>query len=49
LAAAAEQSCSEIQWLQNMGSAGFTPDDGRALGLEGMIDNLIHETENAQT
>jgi methylmalonyl-CoA mutase len=37
---------SEIQWLQENGiSRIYSPDDGRAMGLEGMIDNLISETE----
>ena len=37
---------SEIQWLQEHGiSRIYSPDDGRTLGLEGMIDNLISETE----
>ena len=37
---------SEIQWLQEHGiSRIYSPDDGRTLGLEGMIDNLIGETE----
>jgi len=37
---------SEIKWLQEHGiSRIYSPDDGRTLGLEGMIDNLIHETE----
>src|ERR1700680_188010 len=37
---------AEIKWLQENGiSRIYSPDDGRALGLEGMIDDLIHETE----
>ena len=37
---------TEIQWLQEHGiSRIYSPDDGRALGLEGMIDDLIRETE----
>src|SRR5580765_1919074 len=37
---------AEIKWLQEHGiSRIYSPDDGRTLGLEGMIDNLIHETE----
>jgi methylmalonyl-CoA mutase len=37
---------TEIKWLQEHGiSRIYSPDDGRALGLEGMIDNLILETE----
>jgi isobutyryl-CoA mutase len=37
---------SEAQWLQEHGiSRIYSPDDGRALGLEGMIENLIQETE----
>ncbi len=37
---------AEIKWLQENGiSRIYTPDDGRALGLEGMIDDLIKETE----
>src|ERR1700676_1183067 len=37
---------TEIKWLQENGiSRIYSPDDGRALGLEGMIDDLIHETE----
>ena len=37
---------TEIKWLQDHGiSRIYSPDDGRALGLEGMIDNLIRETE----
>src|SRR5450631_2224652 len=37
---------TEIQWLQEHGiSRIYSPDDGRAMGLEGMIDNLIRETE----
>src|SRR5450432_1933830 len=37
---------TEIKWLQEHGiSRIYSPDDGRALGLEGMIEDLIHETE----
>ena len=37
---------TEIQWLQENGiSRIYSPDDGRAMGLEGMIDDLIRETE----
>jgi len=37
---------SEIKSLQGNGiSRIYSPDDGRALGLEGMIDDLIRETE----
>jgi len=37
---------SEIQWLQEHGiSRIYSPEDGRLLGLEGMIENLIGETE----
>jgi isobutyryl-CoA mutase len=37
---------AEIKWLQENGiSRIFSPDDGRALGLGGMIDELIQETE----
>jgi isobutyryl-CoA mutase len=37
---------TEIQWLQEHGiSRIYSPDDGRTMGLEGMIDNLIRETE----
>ncbi len=37
---------TEIKWLQENGiSRIYSPDDGRELGLEGMIDDLIHETE----
>ncbi len=37
---------TEIQWLQENGiSRIYSPDDGRAMGLEGMIDELIRETE----
>jgi methylmalonyl-CoA mutase len=37
---------AEIHWLQENGiSRIYSPDDGRALGLEGMIDNLLLETE----
>jgi methylmalonyl-CoA mutase len=37
---------TEIKWLQEHGiSRIYSPDDGRALGLEGMIDDLIRETE----
>ncbi len=36
----------EINWLQEHGiSRIYSPDDGRALGLEGMIDEVIRETE----
>ena len=36
----------EIKWLQEHGiSRIYSPDDGRELGLEGMIDEVIHETE----
>jgi len=36
----------EIKWLQENGiSRIYSPDDGRAMGLEGMIDDLICETE----
>ena len=36
----------EIKWLQEHGiSRIYSPDDGRAMGLEGMIDEVIHETE----
>ena len=37
---------SEITWLQEHGiSRIYSPDDGRSLGLEGMIEDLIQETE----
>jgi isobutyryl-CoA mutase len=37
---------TEIKWLQENGiSRIYSPDDGRDLGLEGMIDDLIQETE----
>jgi isobutyryl-CoA mutase len=37
---------AEIKWLQEHGiSRIYSPDDGRTLGLEGMIDDLIRETE----
>lgn len=37
---------TEIKWLQENGiSRIYSPDDGRELGLEGMIDDLIKETE----
>jgi isobutyryl-CoA mutase len=37
---------AEIKWLQEHGiSRIYSPDDGRALGLEGMIEDLIRETE----
>src|SRR5450755_4152146 len=37
---------TEIKWLQENGiSRIYSPDDGRAMGLEGMIDDLIRETE----
>jgi methylmalonyl-CoA mutase len=37
---------AEKKWLQENGiSRIYSPDDGRALGLEGMIDDLIQETE----
>jgi isobutyryl-CoA mutase len=37
---------SEIKYLQDTGiSRIYSPDDGRALGLEGMIEDLIRETE----
>jgi isobutyryl-CoA mutase len=36
----------EIKWLQEHGiSRIYSPDDGRAMGLEGMIDEVIRETE----
>jgi isobutyryl-CoA mutase len=36
---------AEIKWLQENGiSRIYSPDDGRAMGLEGMIDELIRET-----
>src|SRR6478752_5348586 len=41
---------SEIQWLQEHGiSRIYSPEDGRLLGLEGMIDDLISETEKVLT
>ena len=37
---------TEIKWLQENGiSRIYSPDDGRSLGLEGMIEELIRETE----
>ena len=37
---------TEIKWLHEHGiSRIYSPDDGRDLGLEGMIDDLIKETE----
>ncbi len=37
---------TEIKWLYEHGiSRIYSPDDGRDLGLEGMIDDLIKETE----
>ncbi len=37
---------TEIKWLQENGiSRIYSPDDGRTLGLEGMIEDLIRETE----
>ena len=37
---------TEITWLQEHGiSRIYSPDDGRAMGLEGMIDELIRETK----
>jgi isobutyryl-CoA mutase len=37
---------TEIKWLQENGiSRIYSPDDGRELGLEGMIDEVIRETE----
>jgi isobutyryl-CoA mutase len=37
---------AEITWLQEHGiSRIYSPDDGRAMGLEGMIEELIRETE----
>ena len=37
---------TEIKWLQEHGiSRIYSPDDGRAMGLEGMIDEVIRETE----
>ncbi len=37
---------TEIKWLQENGiSRIYSPDDGRAMGLEGMIEELIQETE----
>ncbi len=36
----------EIKWLQEHGiSRIYSPDDGREMGLEGMIDEVIRETE----
>jgi isobutyryl-CoA mutase len=36
---------TEIKWLQDHGiSRIYSPDDGRSLGLEGMIEDLIQET-----
>lgn len=36
----------EIRWLQDHGiSRIYSPDDGREMGLEGMIDEVIRETE----
>jgi methylmalonyl-CoA mutase len=36
---------TEIKWLQENGITRiYSPDDGRAMGLEGMIDELIRET-----
>jgi len=41
---------SEIQWLQEHGiSRIYSPEDGRLLGLEGMINDLISETEKVLT
>ncbi len=37
---------TEIKWLTEHGiSRIYSPDDGRRMGLEGMIDDLIQETE----